>query len=223
MDLDQIAKAIGNHYRIQILTILMEGRAYTAKELSYGVNIDPALGSVHLNTLLSSGLIDCIKQGRFKYYRLASPEVAHLLETMMTIVPVDTKNLRKHPEKDLCHARYCFDHIAGDLGVRICDFLIEHNCLELQGKRYSVTVEGTSVLAKLGINTDLLQGNNRKFAYPCLDWSERRYHLAGALGAAIADAFMMNGWIQREKASRKIIITSKGDAALSSFFASFAH
>lgn len=79
MNLNQIAKAIGNPHRMQILTLLMEGRAFTAKELSYGVNIDPAAGSLHLNLLVSSGLISCIKQGRFKYYRLASVEVAHLI------------------------------------------------------------------------------------------------------------------------------------------------
>ncbi|EAT1859743.1 ArsR family transcriptional regulator [Salmonella enterica] len=218
MDLNQIAKAIGNPHRMQILTLLMEGRAFTAKELSYGVNIDPATGSLHLNHLVSSGLISCIKQGRFKYYRLASAEVAHLIETMMTIVPGNKRRLRQLPEKALCDARYCFDHLAGRLGVRIHDFLIENGYLELQEKRYSITSPGILFLKQLGIRSDLLQGRNRKFAYSCLDWSERRYHLAGALGAAIADVFFSNGWIKREKSSRKVIVTQEGEAALSTLF-----
>lgn len=218
MNLNQIAKAIGNPHRMQILTLLMEGRAFTAKELSYGVNIDPAAGSLHLNLLVSSGLISCIKQGRFKYYRLASVEVAHLIETMMTIVPVNNRKLRQLPEKALCDARYCFDHLAGRLGVRIHDFLIENGYLELEEKRYSITSTGVSFLEKLGIRSELFQGRNRKFAYSCLDWSERRYHLAGALGAAIADGFFSNGWIRREKSSRKVIVTPEGEVALSTLF-----
>lgn len=220
MDLNQIAKAIGNPHRMQILTLLMEGRAFTAKELSYGADIDPAAGSLHLNTLVSSGLISCIKQGRFKYYRLASTEVAHLIETMMTIAPVNNRKLRQLPEKALCDARYCFDHLAGSLGVRIYDFLIENGYLEQQEKRYSITSTGISFLEKSGIRAEQIEGSNRKFAYSCLDWSERRYHLAGALGAAIADSFFNNGWIRREKSSRKVFVTPKGEVALSSLFPS---
>lgn len=218
MELNQIAKAIGSPHRMKILTLLIEGRAFTAKELSYGADIDPASGSLHLSTLVTSGLISCIKQGRFKYYRLASSEVAHLIETMMTITSVNTKKLRKLPEKGLCDARYCFDHLAGNLGVRIYDFLIENSYLEYQGKRYSLTDSGISFLEKTGIKIELLKGNNRKFAYSCLDWSERRYHLAGALGAAIADSFFNNGWIKREKSSRKVIVTPEGEIALSTLF-----
>lgn len=218
MDLNQVAKAIGNPHRMQILTLLMEGRAFTAKELSYGVDIDPASGSLHLNTLVSSGLISCIKQGRFKYYRLASSEVAHLIETMMTIVPVNKRKLRKLPEKALCDARICFDHLAGSLGVRIYDFLIDNGYLEHQEKRYSITDAGISFLEKSGIGIEQFQESNRRFAYSCLDWSERRYHLAGALGAAIADSFFNNGWIKREKSSRKVIVTPEGEAALSAIF-----
>lgn len=218
MDLNQMAKAIGNPHRMQILTLLMEGRAFTAKELSYGVDIDPAAGSLHLNTLVSSGLISCIKQGRFKYYRLASTEVAHLIETMMTIIPEKKRKLRHLPDKALCDARYCFDHLAGSLGVRIYDCLIENGYLEQQEKRYSITSTGISFLEKSGVKTEQLQGGHRKFAYSCLDWSERRYHLAGALGAAIADSFFCNGWIKRDKSSRRVFVTPEGEVALSSLF-----
>ncbi|EDA0235456.1 hypothetical protein Q1B88_004218 [Salmonella enterica] len=137
---------------------------------------------------------------------------------MMTIVPVNNRKLRQLPEKALCDARYCFDHLAGRLGVRIHDFLIENGYLELEEKRYSITSTGVSFLEKLGIRSELLQGRNRKFAYSCLDWSERRYHLAGALGAAIADGFFSNGWIRREKSSRKVIVTPEGEVALSTLF-----
>lgn len=218
MDLNQIAKAIGNPHRMRILSLLMEGRAFTSKELSYGSDIDPATGSLHLSTLVSSGLISCIKQGRFKYYRLASTEVAHLIETMMTIVQVNNLKMRKLPKKSLCDARYCYDHLAGSLGVRIYDFLIENGYLERQEKRYSITNTGVSFLEKCGIKAEQIEGSHRKFAYSCLDWSERRYHLAGSLGKAIADSFINNGWVKREKSSREVCVTPEGEAALCTLF-----
>lgn len=208
-DIKHIAKAIGNGSRIHMLSLLMEGRALTAKELSYGVGIDPATATSHLSLLLSTGLIHCIKQGKFKYFSLANSEVALLIETMITLTPND-KQIRKLPTNELCEARYCYDHLAGKLGVQIYDKLISGNIISLKENIVRVTHYGQDFFNSIGIDIELLKRHHRKLAYPCLDWSERRYHLAGSLGAAIAQYFIDNEWVLRKKNTREIIITIKG-------------
>ncbi|ENR6650224.1 helix-turn-helix transcriptional regulator [Salmonella enterica] len=215
--INHIAKAIGHESRVEMLSLLMEGRALTAKELAYGANIEPATATGHLNMLVSAGLIAVVKQGRFKYFRLANEEVALLIETMMTLSP-SHKKLRKLPNSNLCNARFCYDHMAGKFGVDFYDFLISKDIILLKNRDIEVSEVGKEIFKKVSIDVLLLKDLNRKFAYNCLDWSERRFHLAGALGSAIAKYMLENGWIERKKGSREVIVTEIGINGLKDIF-----
>lgn len=208
-DLNQLSIAIGNPSRMCMLALLMEGRALTAKELAYGSGIEPGAATGHLSQLVNAGLIHYVSQGRFKYFQLATPEVAMLIETMMTLAP-HKKVRRKLPAKELCDARYCYDHLAGKLGTQIYNFLIENNFLETNFRNLRLTPQGRECFEKLGIDVNSFEQGQRKKAYQCLDWSERTFHIGGALGNTLANFFAEDKWICRRKNSRVVEITEKG-------------
>ncbi|CDG98241.1 Transcriptional regulator, ArsR family [Xenorhabdus bovienii str. puntauvense] len=216
-NLNQIATSIGHPSRIAILSLLMAGQALTAKELAYSVGIEPSTTTNHLNILIKSNLITFIRRGRYKYFQLANNEVAHLLESMMVLGP-PIKVQRKLPNPDLCTARFCYDHIAGFLGTSIYKFLISQNFI-LQDNNHLVlnkNIDNLLNLLRVDNFEDLCRG--RKIAYACIDWSERTPHIAGALGTALAYAFIDNKWIKRRENSRVIEITTLGKISLSENF-----
>lgn len=208
-DLNQLAIAIGNPNRACMLALLMEGRALTAKELAYGSGIEPGAATGHLHQLVEAGLINYVCQGRFKYFQLATPEVAMLVETMMTLAP-HKKVKRKLPAKELCDARYCYDHLAGKLGTQIYKMLIEKNFLETDHRNLRLTQQGRECFENIGIDIASIEQSHRKRAYQCLDWSERTFHIGGALGNTLACFFTENRWISRRKNSRVVDVTEKG-------------
>src|SRR5262245_1391234 len=218
-DIETLARTIGDPTRIKMLTLLMEGRALTAKELAYGAGVEPATATAHLKRLLDERLVSVAVQGRHKYVRLASPDVAQLMELMMAIAP--RANVRRpvpRVEEKLRRARMCYDHLAGELGIGITDGLVKQGLLRKEEDAFAVTKKGVSWFGELGIDLDKTRGLRRKFASQCLDWSERRDHLGGALGAALAERLIDLGWIARKRNSRAVAVTEAGKRRLAEDF-----
>lgn len=211
-DITGIARAIGDPTRQRMLGLLMEGRALTAKELAYGAGVEPATGTTHLQRLVGEGLVSVRAQGRHKYFRLASAEVAGLIESMMAIAPPSRVPVTT-PEP-LRHARMCYDHLAGRTAVALAEALVRRRLLELESGGARLTAEGEQWCTAFGIDLAALRRGRRRFAQSCLDWSERREHLGGALGAALAERLETNGWIIRQKGSRAVTVTLQGEQEL---------
>jgi DNA-binding transcriptional ArsR family regulator len=222
-DLSRLARTIGDPTRIQMLALLMEGRALTAKELAYGTEIKPATATAHLRQLLEDKLLDMTTQGRHKYFRLASPEVARLIESLMVFAPKRKRTGPATGNDAICTARFCYDHLAGKLGTRLTEVLLERGLLHADDGTFSLSEQGETWFEDFGIDTRQLQKSRRQFAYPCLDWSERRDHLAGALGATLAKRMVELGWLTRSKHSRVVGITPEGRAALAERFGIALH
>jgi hypothetical protein len=197
---------------------LMSGRALTAKELAYLAGITPQTASEHLNKLVGAKLLTLTRQGRFHYFRLASPAVARLIESIMTVVPVARRDLPARAGGSLVTARLCYDHLAGKLGVSLAAWLAGCRYILLDDEGGEVTSAGLEFFADFGIDVRGLQRKRRSFCRPCLDWTERRFHLAGALGAALAQRFFQLRWIQRVEDSRALTITKVGLAAVEGRF-----
>lgn len=216
-DIARLARAIGDSTRIRMLNALMQGRALTAKELAYGAAIAPATATAHLSKLEGEGLVTATTQGRHKYFRLASAEVAHLIESLTALAP-QARDAPPMEEQPIRIARFCYDHLAGRLGTRLTDVLTARGVLADAGKLFTVTRKGETWFREFGIDLPRLRRSRRKFAYPCLDWSERRDHLGGALGAALAQRLLALGWIEKTRRSRVIAITKSGRRALAKEF-----
>ena len=215
-DLARIAGTVGDPRRIQMLALLMEGRALTAKELALGAGVAPATASAHLKRLQEDGLLEAAMQGRHKYFRFASEQVAQMVESLMRVAPRKTNAVRVTTPVPLRRARYCYDHLAGALGTGLLAFLLRKGWLQddTEPKQLALTPRGTKSLAQFGIDVDGTQGNRRQVACRCLDWSERRDHLGGALGAALAQELQARKWIERRKHTREVRVTPAGEAEL---------
>lgn len=217
-DLARIAGAVGDPRRIQMLALLMEGRALTAKELALGAGVEPATASSHLKRLLEDGLVESATQGRHKYFRFASEEVAQLVETMMRVAPRKPAAVRISTPAPLRRARYCYDHLAGTLGTALLALMLRKGWLQDadEARQLALTPRGVRALEQMGVDVLAAQSRRRQFACRCLDWSERRDHLAGALGAALAHELHARHWIERRKHSREVRITRTGEEGLAS-------
>lgn len=218
-DIEGFARTLGDPTRMKMLMLLMEGRALTAKELAYGAGVEPGTATAHLKRLLDDRLVSVAVQGRHKYVRLASAEVAQLIELMMAVAPrVAVRRPAPRVEEKLRQARMCYDHLAGELGIGLTDALVQRGLLRKEDDAFAVTKKGAAWFAELGIDLDALRGKRRKFAAPCLDWSERRDHLGGALGAALAERLLDLGWIARRRNSRAVGVTEAGRRRLTEHF-----
>ncbi|APX93717.1 transcriptional regulator [Halomonas sp. 1513] len=214
-DLSRLARTIGEPTRMGMLALLMEGRALTAKELAYGCGVQPGTATEHLKRLQRDGLIASAAQGRHKYYRLATAKVAHAVEALMVVAkPMKAVSPCRRPAGAMGAARFCYDHLAGELGTRMTAVLLEREYLVTDGEALDVTERGEAWFSNFGIDIASLRKRRRRFAYPCLDWSERRDHLGGALGAAMAERMLKLGWIGRQKHSRVVSISELGHQAL---------
>lgn len=215
----EAAALIGDVARANILSALMDGRALTAGELTWHAGVSASTASGHLAKLAEAKLIAMEKQGRHRYYRLASPEVAHALEALMAVAAVGPKRHRPVGPKDeaLRTARTCYDHMAGRLGIALAESLCEHDYIVLSDGSGVVTTKGRRFLADFGIDLDAPK-SSRPFCRTCLDWSERRPHLAGQLGANLLDRSLGLGWIARVPNSRALKITAAGRRGFSAKF-----
>lgn len=209
----EVAAAVGEPARAAMLAALMDGRALIATELAEVAAITPQTASGHLSRLAAVGLVAAEKQGRHRYHRLASPEVARMIESVMQIASgLVLSPPRTGPkEAALRHARTCYDHLAGRLGVGIADALQANGAVEIAGDAAALTEAGRARMQALGIlAADRDMHSRRPLCRPCLDWSERRPHLAGALGAAICTHALDQGWVRRRAGTRALEITPAG-------------
>jgi DNA-binding transcriptional ArsR family regulator len=220
-NLVEVAALVGDTARATILAALMSGQALTGSELAYLARVSRPTASEHLARLTEARLIASIKQGRFRYYRITSPLVATMLESIIAVAAIEVParhRPRSAQDEALRFARTCYDHLAGRLGVAIADALVADGHVVLGEDGGEVTDSGRRFLAAFGADLTSRQKGKRIFCKPCLDWSERRYHLAGWVGAEICRCCADLGWIKRERDTRAVRLTSAGRAGLSGLF-----
>jgi DNA-binding transcriptional ArsR family regulator len=212
-----IAAAIGEPARARMLYRLMDGHARTSTELAIVADVSPSTASVHLNRLKAENLVKVFAQGKHRYYSLYGPEVARVLEGLSALGGGQKKFAPKTPER-LRVARTCYDHIAGMLGVLIHDRMQERGWLPDGTSGYEVTPAGTKALELLGADVEGARLLRRRFAYPCLDWSERRPHLGGSLGASLLQCWLRKKWVTQDLDSRALSVTRAGRHGLHEHF-----
>jgi DNA-binding transcriptional ArsR family regulator len=223
-DIASVARLLSDRSRALILLRLLDGSSLTATELAHHANISPQTASSHLGQLRDGGLLSVDRQGRQRYFRLSGPEVAHVIESMMAVAPHDNSGSIGSSvssglgDRDAIHrARTCYDHLAGRLGVLLTDAMLESGWLAREADHFRVSNAGEADFRSLGIDLDKLRKQRRHFARPCLDWSERRHHLAGALGAALAQSLFERKWLL--KAGHRIVhVTDLGRRELLATF-----
>lgn len=203
-----LGKAIGDQARATMLSALMSGKALTATELAAVADIMPSTASSHLQKLVELQLLVVCKQGRHRYFQLADAEVAELLESMMTITtPLGIETGPKDPHWR--QARVCYDHLAGQMGVQLLDSLKQKTYIDDTYQSLIITEPGKAFFAELGLDTTTLP-KRRPLCRHCLDWSERRHHLAGSLGAWLLGFIRAQHWVSQQHDSRILIFSDKG-------------
>jgi DNA-binding transcriptional ArsR family regulator len=211
----RIATAIGEPARTRMLLALLDGNARTSTELAVLAEVTASTASVHLNRLKEENLVKVAAQGRHRYYSLRGTKVARALEGLSVLAGRERKLFVPKTPEPLRYARTCYDHIAGTLSVLLHDHLLRHGWLskELQGDQsaYLLTSEGEKKFERARMDLGPARAARRKFAYPCLDWSERRPHIAGALGAALLRHALARKWITRDLDSRALHVTRIGE------------
>ena len=229
-DIASAAALIADSTRAAILRSLLPDRPLAAGELARLAGVSAATASFHLAKLLEGGMITVIRQGRHRYYRLAGHEVAAALEALGLISPgLPVRSLRQSREAAaLAEARTCYDHLAGKAGVELLDGLLRRGLLEeksgrtdhgdTSSLRFEVTGAGTKELGSFGLNLLQLRRSRRHFAGTCIDWTQRRRHLNGALAAAITSRLFELGWIERGQRRRSVRVTPAGIEGLASTF-----
>jgi DNA-binding transcriptional ArsR family regulator len=214
--LSTVAALLSEPARTRIVTALLSGRAFTAKELAYFAGVTAATASSHLSRLLAGQLLVMEKQGRCHYYRLRSADVAAAIEGLMTVAPTPTNGgpPHHHVEPALREARMCYDHMAGRLGVAVCEMLVRRRHVVLVDGGGEVTASGERFLADLGADLPKARGARRQYCRSCIDWTERRHHISGAVGAALGDAFLGRRLVARVTDSRALTVTPLGRTTL---------
>jgi DNA-binding transcriptional ArsR family regulator len=216
--LARIAALVGDPARARMLAALMGGRALTATELSAVGEVAPSTASAHLSKMAEAGLLAIEKQGRHRYYRLDDRDVAAALEGLMGVASRARPEVRTGPvDLSLRAARVCFDHLAGEAGVRLLESLQRRGFLTGPDGTV-VSPEGERFFGRLGIAVPALAASRRPLCRTCLDWSERRFHLAGALGAALLDRIFGLGWARRETGGRAVLFSVAGERAFRARF-----
>ncbi len=215
--LSQVATAIADPSRAKILCGLMDGRAYTATELSAIADIAASTTSVHLSKLQDQGLIKLIQQGRHRYFCLANDEVAQLLETLMSFSAPQNDAIKSSTPLPLRLSRSCYQHLAGTIAVQIRQAMIHKEWLT-GDQQYHLTELGQTELKKIGLDIEKINLQSPKLAYDCLDWSERKPHLSGQLAQQLFKLFEQKGWLQRYPQTREAIWTDIGKRALKKHF-----
>ena len=216
LDFGKLASLIGEKSRAIMLWNLLDGRAYTATELAVSADISRQACSNHLQKLTEANLLQVVKSGRHKYYRFANDKVAQIIENLASLIPVESISFQKtKPEKiGIKYARSCYDHLAGTLACNLTDVMLMKKIIVYSDKTFIITEHGVDWFYKIGINVLKLNEFKRKLAFPCLDWSERKHHIGGSLGAAILNLLIQKDWVIKSKYSREIIVTGIGELEL---------
>jgi len=218
LSLAAVAGAIADPARARMLCSLLDSHARTATELAAVADIGASTASGHFLRLREQGLVEMLVQGRHRYYRLANPQVAHALEALLSLTDRHVTPFRPSTPSALKQARTCYDHIAGEVAVKLHDALLQASWIEEQGKDYVLTETGAASLVRLGIDIEAVSRQRRRLAYPCMDWSERSPHIGGALGAALLELLLKRGWVNRHLDSRALNLTPKGAKSLTTAF-----
>ena len=221
VDLARVGALIGDRRRAGMLLALHGGEELTAGELAARVGASSSLASAHLTRLLEGGLVRAERAGRTRRYRIAGADVAEALEALGQLAPARIAgSLREVREGNaLRRARTCYDHLAGELGVGLTDALTRQGVLTSDGGCFVLTVPGERRLDVLGVDVGAARSSHRAFARQCIDWTERRPHLAGALGAAVAQRLFELDWIERVPGGRALSLTPQGAGELRARFA----
>ena len=198
--------------RAKMLWSLLDGKAYTASELAIAADISATAVSNHLSKLLCADILKVEIQGRHRYYSFSKPEVAYVIESLANlasdnIVAKDKKSVGTNGVK---FCRTCYDHLAGFVGVKVAEALEKNNCIKKSETAYTVTSKGWQWFAEFDIRKDDFTNNRRPLTRQCLDWSERRPHLAGQLGAVLLEKMFHKKWFKRVQFSRELVVTPKG-------------
>ncbi|WP_170323249.1 metalloregulator ArsR/SmtB family transcription factor [Bradyrhizobium sp. STM 3809] len=222
-DIAMVAALVGDPARANMLTALLSGRALTATELAQEAGVTPQTASSHLAKLEAGGLVEPEKQGRHRYYRLADPDVADVLEKLAGLAArAGHMRVRTGPkEPELRRARICYDHLAGDLGVQMLDSMTRQKLVRRRKQEIVLTEEGEQFLARhLRISPEMLAHPRRPVCKACLDWSARRHHLAGTLGAALMKRFTELKWAARDTTpgSRVVNFSRAGEKHFAALF-----
>ncbi len=211
----RLGALLADESRAEILCALMDGRAHTGSELSRHVGIAASTTSEHLSKLLDADIVAVEAQGRHRYWRLADPRIATLLETLGANAthPTDPR-----VPADLAYARTCYDHLAGELAVAIYERLLTDHHIDEHDGHLTISPSGYDLLASVGAEIDEVRNARRTVARPCLDWTQRRHHLAGAAGKALLAALIANHWIKPGNRPRAIRVTETGRARIAEAF-----
>jgi len=224
-----IASLIGDPVRGRVLWTLMDGKAYTATELAIQADTTRPNLSMHLRKLSDAGLLNVEVQGRHRYYTFSRPEIAYALEAMANLLPAGGATASKLQHRSttkparselqpIAYCRHCYDHLAGRVGVQVTESLMQQKLIVHRGKEFEVTAAGVKWFDAMGIDCAELQQQRRSFSRVCLDWTERKHHLAGSLGAALLEKMLRSHWLRPGADARVFIVTGKGQKALSELF-----
>jgi DNA-binding transcriptional ArsR family regulator len=217
----EVAALVGDTARATMLAALMGGESLTGSELAFLARVSRSTASEHLAKLAAARLVAVNRKRRFSYYRIASPLVARMLESIIAAAAIEVPprhQPRSAQDERLRFARTCYDHLAGRLGVAVADALVAKECIVLDDDGGEVTDAGRRFFGDFGLDLAAKAGSRRIFCRPCLDWSERRYHVAGLVGAAMCRRCLELGWLARERDSRTVRITPAGEAGFQATF-----
>jgi DNA-binding transcriptional ArsR family regulator len=217
----EVAALVGDPARASMLCALLGGRALTATELSVAAGVSPQTTSGHLAKLSAANLLVQMKQGRHRYYRLSGPQVGQMLEGIMSVALNGPPRYqpKSRVDEQMRHARTCYDHFAGVLGVGLADAMTARDHVVLGDEAGEVTPAGLEFLSRLGVDLTAARARRRVFCRPCLDWTERRPHIGGAVGAALARRCVDLKWVERMRDHRALVITPAGRRGFQEFFA----
>lgn len=209
-DFTAVGRALAAPARAAILSVLLDGDEHTATRLATAAGVSASAASSHLAQLVSAGLVTVSKQGRFRRYRVATSEIAHALEILgppPADIPVNSFRLSREQQR-VRAARTCYDHLAGQFGVEVTNAILARQWIG--ASPYELTEAGMAGFAALGIDVDQVRRSRRPAVLMCLDWTERRHHLAGGLGAALATVALTRDWVSRQRGSRGLVVTAAG-------------
>lgn len=212
----RIAAAIGDPTRARMLSVLMGGGSLPAGEIAQAAGVNPSTASQHLAKLVDEGLVALDARGRHRYFRVRDSEVAHALEALSLVAERSSAGEKwlREPYRPLKYARTCYRHLAGELGVRLLEDLLGRGRLVAAKRGYEITPAGLAWLEEIGMEAKPPGAGSERYAYPCLDWSERRDHLAGPLATSLLDHFMVRRWLARAPRSRALKVTAEGKRSL---------
>lgn len=211
-----IAGAIAEPARARMLCCLLDGHARTSTELSVVAQVSPSTASVHLARLREARLIDMVAQGKHRYFQLAGADVGAALEALLVVAGLARPAFEPNTPDHLRHARTCYDHMAGTVAVKLHDQLKAQGWLGVgaDAGHYELSPLGEAGMTRLGLDLMAARKLRRRFACPCLDWSERKPHVGGALGAALLQLALKRGWAERQLDSRALRVSAKGERQL---------